>query len=309
MKSKAITITLLVFSTIMTLITAYAIAPIRLNTVSAQTVTNLDPMDIPKWVNQLTGPPPVYVPTNVTQCGKVVRQDYSVDMVEKMQQLLPAMDFGNGIETKLTKVWGYGGQVKDAVTGTALGYIANSPGPSFVATKGIPSRVTWNNLITTSQQFAVDPTLHWANPTNFPMPNAPFESFPPGYASAQSPVPLVPHLHGGEVPPESDGGPDAWWTNSGIKGPGYSTAVATNSYSAVYDYPNINQESTIWYHDHALGVTRLNVMSGLAGFYYVKDPSSLTGASLPTGKYDMPLAIQDRSFLTDGSLNFPSDGV
>ena len=122
-------------------------------------------------------------------------------------------------------------------------------------------------------------------------------------------VPSVPHLHGGEVPPVSDGGPDAWWTNSGIQGPGYNTAVATNSYSAVYDYPNINQESTIWYHDHALGITRLNVMSGLAGFYFIKDTVSTTGASLPTGKYDMPLAIQDRSFLTDGTFNFPSTGV
>ena len=131
----------------MTLITAYALYLYRFNTAAAQAVTNLDPMAIPKWVNQLTGPPPVYVPTNVTECGKVVRQDYSVDIVEKMQQLLPAMDFGNGSETKLTKVWGYGGQVKDAVTGASLGYIANSPGPSFIATKDLPSRVTWNNLI------------------------------------------------------------------------------------------------------------------------------------------------------------------
>ena len=312
MKKRFVTITILVISTIMTLLTAFALAPLQFNIATAQeTVTNLDPLTIPKFVNQLTGPPPVYTPTNVTDCnGKVIRQDYCVDMDENTQQILPSMDFGTGtIETKLTSVFGYGGQAQDAVTGAPLGYVLNSPGPSFKVTKDLPSRVTWSNLITSSHPFAVDPTLHWANPNNVPMPTAPFEPFPPGYSSAQSPVPAVPHLHGGEVPPQSDGGPDAWWTNGGIQGPGFNTVSSTNSYSAVYDYPNINQESTIWYHDHALGITRLNVMSGLAGFYFVKDASSTTGAVLPTGKYDMPLAIQDRSFLTNGSFNFPSTGV
>ncbi|MCJ7614419.1 copper oxidase, partial [Candidatus Bathyarchaeota archaeon] len=235
----------------------------------------------------------------------VIRQDYSIDMAEQMQQVLPPMDFGQGTETKLTKVWGYGGHAKDAVTGDDLSYVLNSPGPSFEVTKGLPIRVTWNNLITTSQQFAVDPTLHWANPNNIPM-EVTYTPFPPGYTGAQSPAPLVPHLHGGEVPPVSDGGPDAWWTNSGIQGPGYNSAIPTSAASAVYDYPNINDPTTLWYHDHALGVTRLNVMSGLAGFYIVRNPDlDPTGDALPTGKYDMPLVFQDRSFFTDGSFNFP----
>ncbi|MDH5694615.1 MAG: multicopper oxidase domain-containing protein [Gammaproteobacteria bacterium] len=280
-------------SLILTLLTANILIPLQ-SGVTAQPIGPLNPLTIPKFVNQLTGPPPVY--------EQIAPNEYAVDMVESMQQVLPP-----GFPQ--TKVWGYGGLAKDAVTGAPLGYVANSPGPSFEATKGIPIRVTWRNLITTPLQFAVDPTLHWANPNNIAMPNPPFPMFPPGYPSLQSPVPLVTHLHGGEVPPISDGGPDAWWTNSGIQGPGYSSAVPTSSDSAVYDYPNINPASTLWYHDHALGITRLNVMSGLAGFYIVRDPADAVGAVLPTGKYDMPLVFQDRSFLTDGSFNFPSLGV
>ncbi|UCD40572.1 MAG: multicopper oxidase domain-containing protein [Candidatus Bathyarchaeota archaeon] len=281
-------------SAVLTLLTAYTLVPLQYSA-TAQAVVPLDPLTIPKFVNQLMGPPPVY--------DQIAPNEYAVDMVEIMQQVLPP-----GFPQ--TKVWGYGGQAKDAVSGAPLGYIANSPGPSFEVTKGIPIRVNWTNLITTPLQFAVDPTLHWANPNNLPHPYPPpFPAFPPGDPGAQSPVPLVTHLHGGEVPPESDGGPDAWWTSTGIQGPGYSSAAPTSANSAVYDYPNINPASTLWYHDHALGITRLNVMSGLAGFYIVRDPADTLAPILPTGKYDMPLVFQDRSFFTDGSFNFPSLGV
>ncbi len=293
-KSNGVLGLVIACSAILTLLTAYTLAPLQYSA-TAQQVVLLDPLTIPKFVNQLTGPPPVY--------EQIAPNEYAVDMVETMQQVLPP-----GFPQ--TKVWGYGGLAKDAVTGAPLGYIANSPGPSFEVTKGIPIRVTWRNLITTPLQFAVDPTLHWANPTNLPHPYPPpFPAFPPGVPGAQDPVPLVTHLHGGEVPPISDGGPDAWWTSSGIQGPGYSTAVLTSLDSAVYDYPNINPASTLWYHDHALGITRLNVMSGLAGFYIVRDPADTLAPILPTGKYDMPLVFQDRSFFTDGSFNFPTLGV
>jgi len=302
-KSKGVLGIVIAFSAILTLLTAYTLAPLQYSA-TAQAVVPLDPLSIPQFVNQLTGPPPVYVPDT--------NENYSVSMVAFDQQILPEMIFpgGAGAENRTTRVWGYNGTAKDAVTGTLLGYVANSPGPSFNVSKGTPIWVNWTNLITEPQPFAVDPTLHWANPNNLPHPYPPpFPAFPPGDPGAQSPVPLVTHLHGGEVPPESDGGPDAWWTSSGIQGPGYSTAVPTSSDSAVYYYPNINPASTLWYHDHALGITRLNVMSGLAGFYIVNDPADAVAPLLPTGKYDMPLVFQDRSFFTDGSFNFPSLGV
>jgi FtsP/CotA-like multicopper oxidase with cupredoxin domain len=275
----------------------------------------LDPSTIPKFVNQLVIPP-VYVPTYSLdrrvrgQTGKIV-QNYKVDMSEFYEQILPTVD-ENGSPTGFaqTKVWGYGGNVKDAVTGKFLGYVQNSPGPTFEAIKGIPVRVTWHNNITTPTMFAVDPTIHWANPNSMPMPPSPVTAplFPPGYFDAQSPAALVTHLHGGEVQSYSDGGPEAWWTASGTHGPAYNTVVPASSDSAVYYYPNQQLPTTLWYHDHALGLTRINVMSGLAGFYLLRDLIDPIGRLLPSGKYEVPLAIQDRSFNLDGSLWFPSQG-
>ena len=284
---------------------------VNLSKAQAANEPTLDPSTIPKYVNQLVIPP-VYVPeyTFDRKTGKLI-QNYKVDMSEFYEQILPTIDeLGNPTGFAQTKVWGYGGNVKDAVTGKLLGYIQNSPGPTFEAIKGIPVRVTWHNNITTPSMFAVDPTLHWADPNNMSMMlMPPYPSFPPGFEQAQAPVPLVTHLHGGEVRSDSDGGPDGWWTASGIHGPAYNTVAPTSPDSAVYYYPNTQLPTTLWYHDHALGLTRTNVMSGLAGFYLLKDPLDHIGWLLPSGKYEIPLAIQDRSFNTDGSMWFPSEGV
>jgi FtsP/CotA-like multicopper oxidase with cupredoxin domain len=286
----------------------------------------LDPNLIPKFVNQLVIPP-VYVPQYTIQTGNNQQGDhqtgnnqqgdhqtgntqiYKVDMNAFSEQILPLFDV-NGNPLGQTKVWGYGGLVKDAVTGKSLGYVQNSPGPTFEAIRGVPIQVTWHNNITTPQMFAVDPTIHWANPNNMPMmPAMPFPSFPPGFPQAQSPVTLVTHLHGGEVQSTSDGGPNAWFTATGIHGADYSTAKPTSADSAVYYYPNQQLPTTLWYHDHAMGLTRINVMSGLAGFYMLRDVKDPIEKFLPQGKYDIPLAIQDRSFNLDGSMWFPSTGV
>ncbi|TLN10129.1 copper oxidase, partial [bacterium] len=158
------------------------------------------------------------------------------------------------------------------------------------------------NNLTGPHMFPVDPTLHWANPNMMPMmPDQPWPLFPPGFPEAQSPVPVVPHLHGGEVPSESDGHPEAWFTADGKTGPAYTTDF--------YTYPNEQQPTTLWYHDHALGITRINVMSGLAGFYLLRDPGDNIAPLLPQGKYEVPVVIQDRSFNADGSFFFDSVGV
>jgi FtsP/CotA-like multicopper oxidase with cupredoxin domain len=85
--------------------------------------------------------------------------------------------------------------------------------------------------------------------------------------------------------------------------------VPTEANAAVDEYPNSQQPTTLWYHDHALGVTRLNVLSGLAGFYIISNASDPVEQLLPQGEYDVPLAIQDRSFYSDGSLYYPTEGV
>ena len=304
---------IIAFLTIVIFLATILTATLNLNVANAQTVDapTLDPNDIPKFVNQLVIPP-VYVPTYSYDCKTHTKvQNYKVDMTQFTEQILPTT-YANGTPTGFgqTKVWGYGGYVKDPLTGKFLGFVQNSPGPTFEVTRGTPARVTYENKITSSSIFAVDPTIHWANPNNMPMmPNMPWPTFPPGFPDAQSPVPLVTHLHGGEVRSDSDGGPEAWFTATGLHGPTYSTNIPTSADSTVYYYPNEQLPTTLWYHDHALGMTRLNVMSGLAGFYMLRDPTDPIEHMLPDGKYEIPIAIQDRSFNLDGSMWFPSEGV
>ena len=100
------------------------------------------------------------------------------------------------------------------------------------------------------------------------------------------------HLHGGLVSPASDGYPEAWVP------PGES---------ATYYYPNEQPAATLWYHDHTLGITRLNIVAGLAGFYLIRD-SIEDELNLPKGEYEIPLLIQDRTFNADGSLFYPTKG-
>jgi spore coat protein A, manganese oxidase len=257
----------------------------------------LDPKTIPKWVNQLDGPPPVY--------ESVSENYYEVSATEFTEQILPP-----GMPQ--TTVWGYGGQAKDAVTGQSLGFIANSPGPSFVVERNTTTRVKWVNELTNPHIFAVDPTLHWANPNDAPfmdMVPTPFLPFPPGYDTAQTNVPLVTHVHGAEVQSTSDGHPDAWWTAQGDHGMAYHSAMPTDANAAVFEYGNTQQPGTIWYHDHALGITRTNVMSGLAGFYFIRDANDPIEPLLPQGQYEMPIVIQDRTFYANGSFWFPTVGL
>lgn len=265
----------------------------------------LNPTTIPKYENQLTGPLPVYQPIIVTSNGRVVRYEYNVTMNAFNGQMLPpSMNL-------LTPVWGFGGLAEDAVTGASLGYVQSSPGLTFKTTQGIPAQVEWVNNITTPYMFPVDPTLHWANPNNEPMPTPPYSSYPPGYQEIQTPVPLTIHLHGSETQSYYDGGPDSWFTNNGIQGAQYFTYQSCESNAAVYYYPNEQPPTMLWYHDHTLGVTRLNVYSGLAGVYMINQPNSTIDSVaplLPTGKYDIPLVIQDKTFYANGSLYYPTVG-
>ena len=105
------------------------------------------------------------------------------------------------------------------------------------------------------------------------------------------------HLHGIKVLPDSDGYPEAWFTKGFAQtGPFFE--------SELYNYPNDQPATTLWYHDHALGITRLNVYTGLAGLYIIRDEVE-GDLNLPSGPYEIPLMIQDRSFNANGSLFYP----
>jgi spore coat protein A len=129
----------------------------------------------------------------------------------------------------------------------------------------------------------VDPNLHMAYPV-------------------KGGIPVVTHLHGGHTESASDGLPEAWFTQGWREtGPFFVKKK--------YWYDNDQEAATLWYHDHALGITRLNVYAGLAGFYLLRDDNETnlidTGV-LPGGPYEIEMVIQDRMFTADGELFFPS---
>ena len=274
------------------------------STTAAVTKTPLDASTIPKYVTNISSVP-VYVPTRAIDPQTGLMTDYYTIIATQFQeQILPA-------GYPKTTVWGYGGIAKDALTGAPLGFIRNSPGPTIEATRGTPVNVAYVNGIYTPYMFASDPTLDWTNPNNMVAPgpegsiNAP--AFQPGYAQAQYPVTIATHLHGGETSAKYDGGPFNWVSWNGLHGSDYNTYTRTLRNAQVFHYDNVQAPGTLWFHDHAMGLTRSNVYSGLAAFYMLRDPADTIAPLLPSGKYEVPLAIQDRNFYTDGSLKFPSD--
>ena len=100
------------------------------------------------------------------------------------------------------------------------------------------------------------------------------------------------HVHGARVPSKDDGHPDDWFV------PGQSLAC---------NYPLQQEGTTLWYHDHAMGLNRLNVYAGLFGMMLVRDKAE-DALNLPTGKHEVPLILYDRNFTTDGQLYYPDSG-
>ncbi len=115
------------------------------------------------------------------------------------------------------------------------------------------------------------------------------------------PIPATVHLHGAEIPAAWDGDPESWFTPNGLKGADYHTAGNPGPGQAIYEYPNSQEAGTLWFHDHALGITRLNVYAGLAGFYFLKDPDR-EPQGYPSGPYEIEMAVQDRMFDTNSQL-------
>ncbi|WP_270181107.1 multicopper oxidase family protein [Alkalihalobacillus sp. CinArs1] len=160
------------------------------------------------------------------------------------------------------------------------GYNGLFPGPTFQVFRDHPVRVLWKSDLPQKHFLPIDTTVHGAN-------------------HGAPKVRTVVHLHGGVTPDTSDGYPEAWFT------PGFQQ-VGPYFTNVVYEYPNGQAATNLWYHDHAMGITRLNIYAGLAGMYIVHDEVELS-LPLPRGEYEIPLIIQDRSFHDDGSLYYPSE--
>jgi FtsP/CotA-like multicopper oxidase with cupredoxin domain len=179
-----------------------------------------------------------------------------------------------------------------------------------VAKRGVETQPTYINALPYGASSNVQPllptdqTLDWADPLG----TGCVGKVPTGTCAGiyTGPQPAVPHIHGGEVAPAYDGGPDAWWLPvndiSGKVGTGSPAAPGTGL--AQFIYPTQQQAGTIWFHDHALGATRLNVFAGMAGLYLITDPTNepAPGVLPAFPQHDIPLIIQDRSFDVFGQI-------
>jgi FtsP/CotA-like multicopper oxidase with cupredoxin domain len=277
----------------------------------------LDPATIPKYVDPLVIPPAM-PPTATTK-----RLDfYEIAVRQFQQQILPT-------GMPMTTVWSYG-----SVTFPST---FNYPAFTIEAKVEKAVRVKWiNGLVDASGNYLphllpVDQTLHWANPPGGTEGRDGLSTDPTPYTG---PVPMIAHLHGGHSNEDSDGFPEAWFLPAANDIPsGYATV---GSYydrfraqaerrihqkwdpgTAVFQYENDQPAATLWYHDHTLGMTRTNVYAGPAGFYLLRGgPTDAVGGVLPgpapkvgdpagTRYFEIPIAIQDRSFNADGSLFYP----
>jgi spore coat protein A, manganese oxidase len=167
---------------------------------------------------------------------------------------------------------------RDLPPTTLWGYNGLWPGPTIDVRRGQPFSVSWINKLPGRPLLPLDFTVH-------------------GEEETVPPVRAVVHLHGAQALPEHDGYPDAWTTPDGRSGASFKPGPS--------HFQNAQPACTLWYHDHAMGITRLNVYAGLAGFYFIRDEQE-AALNLPTGAYEIPLMLQDRLFLADGSLLYPA---
>ena len=302
----------------------------------------LDPGAVPKYATRMLIPPVMPRAGTITMPGGKPADYYEISMRQFSEQILPA-----GLPE--TTVWGYGAVTRASSRGLL---IHHAPSLTIESAWKRPVRIKWiNDLKDANGNYLphllpVDPTLHWANPpggTDGRDSRPTFTETPGPYTG---PVPIVTHLHGAAgVGDESDGYAEAWYLPAAANIPaGYATegtwydffagkaaskfAIAWGPGFATFQYPNDQRESTLWYHDHALGMTRLNVYAGPAGFFMVRggpegdkailDSRTDTTAVLPSPApkerdafpsnktyYEIPIAVQDRAFNSDGSLFYP----
>ncbi len=208
------------------------------------------------------------------------------------------------ISTRKFTTWGY----TDLIGGFGIGYL----GPTIEVQSGVQTTVQFTNNLPEFHpvQQCIDPTV----------PDAEMYGWMPGGRA-------TPHLHGGFTAPQYDGHPHSWWTKKGAPEVGKRCLpnLAGEPVNArTFIFSNAQPAANIWYHDHAMGITRLNVYAGLAGLYFIRDaqdtgvegtglklPGTYIDPANPANKryYEIPLVIQDKTFNLDGSLWYPIMGL
>jgi spore coat protein A len=329
---------------------------------------SLDPLTVPKYVT------PLVIPPVMNNDGS--DQSYDIAVRAFSQQILPGGIWntlnGRNDQFPATPVWSYGpaqdptpavapdpnsqfnypAYTLETLSGTAVDVrwlnqlVANPDACSFNSPVGDPDCNYRSHLL------SIDQTLHWANPPRDCREGAPRTDCagddPDRY---EGPVPIITHVHGAHVDSHSDGYPEAWWLpRAGNIPAGYATngtlfddATGTNNGAqgyADFHYRQDQPATTLWYHDHTLGMTRSNVYAGPAGFWLVRGgandvvmeynkkksrmkPATLPGPAPVAGNdvlslnipgnplrnsiREIAIAIQDRSFNADGTLFYPDN--
>ncbi len=334
----------------------------------------LNPTTIPKYVT------PLVIPPVMNKAPGATSNDYDIAVRQFPQQILPGGIWatlpgcnGQNCSFPPTTVWSYG-PAADPTPAVAPDRDSQFNYPAYTVenTANIPTTVDWiNELVAINPATGlpypsgnpnrtflphitpIDRSLHWANPEQLPCANpAKTKDCRPADTNGtvlqqpyRGPVPIVTHVHGAHVGPESDGYPEAWWLPDASNIPaGYATSGTlvnqygprrqTNNAPGVgsFRYPNDQPSTTLWYHDHTLGMTRNNVYAGPAGFWLIRarggGETGLVSGTLPgpaptagqavldlnvpgnpvrAGIREIPIVIQDRSFNKDGSLFYPDN--
>lgn len=294
---------------------------------------SLAPGDIPKFDRALPKPPVM----PLTARGRGRRADfYNIRVAQFQQQILSG-------PYPATTVWSYGAanSPRTALEGGSYFY----PAFTIETQWNRPIRVNWiNGLVDGNGNFLphllpVDPTLHWANPPGGLAGRDSRPQFTGTPGPYTGPVPIITHVHGAHAHEQFDGYAEAWYLPDAANIPvGYARTGTFFDYfsakygldwgpgSAMFEYPNDQRATTLWYHDHTLGMTRQNVYAGPAGFYLIRGgpddvvldsrdgstailpgPAPGVGANPFDSFYEIPMAIQDRSFNADGSLFYPDN--
>ncbi len=195
--------------------------------------------------------------------------DRYIDPLPIPKRLVPVANHAKATQYRV-RMMEFERQMHSQLPPTRLwGYEGQCPGPVIEAFRGKTVEVRWENRLPKQHLFKVDTKIHGA------MAPAPA-------------VRAVPHVHGARTYSGSDGLPEDWLV------PGQS---------ADYEYPNEQRAAGLWYHDHAMGITRLNVYAGLTGFYLLRDDEELA-LKLPAGEFEVPLLLQDRTLADDGRLMY-----
>jgi len=282
----------------------------------------LPPWAVDKYVLPLVKPPAM-----PGKFGKN-KDKYKIAVRQFQQQILSP---GNGLSPlPKTTVWSYGSI--DHPGTVAEGGTFNYPAFTIEASANKDTQVVWKNELVDPMGNAlphilpVDQTLHWANPPGG-LAGRDKRGFDP--TPYMGPVPMVTHVHGAHTTEDSDGYAEAWYLpDAGDIPAGYAQTGTFFDYfkvkyghnwgpgSAAFKYMNDQPATTLWYHDHTLGMTRLNVYAGPAGYWLIRGgPYDLDLGYVapgvgddPLGEYtEIPIVIQDRSFNADGSLFYPDN--